>query len=214
MAEENDILKAMKECFSNLEGPDKIKELTMKAFDQDIDELSLMKAMKEGLDEVGRKYDNSEYFLSDLIMSGVMATELTDLVQPRLRTSDAKPVGKMVIGTVKGDIHDIGKNLVTNILSTQGFEVIDIGVDVTPEKFLESIEQHKPDILAMSCLLTAGMVELSNTIQLIKEKKPEVKTIIGGRPLTQEFAAEIGADAYGKNAFEAVDIAKSFVGER
>lgn len=214
MTEETDILDAIKDCFSNLEGPDKIKELILKAFDLNVDESKLINSMKDGLDEVGKKYDNSEYFLSDLVMSGVMANELTDLVKPRLQANESKPIGKVIIGTVKGDIHDIGKNLVINILSTQGFEVIDVGVDIAPEKFLESVQEKKPDILAMSCLLTAGMVELSNTVKMINEKEPKVKTIIGGRPLTQDFADEIGADAYGKDAFEAVNIAKNFVGER
>jgi len=214
MTEETDILNAIKDCFSNFEGPNKLKELILNAFDLNVDEFKLVNTMKAGLDEIGKKYDNSEYFLSDLVMSGVMANELTDLVKPRLQANESKPIGKVIIGTVKSDIHDIGKNLFISIPSTQGFEVIDIGVDIAPGKFLESVQEKKPDILAMSFLLTAGMVELSITVMMINKKEPKVKTIIGGRPLTQEFADEIGADAYGKDAFEAVNIAKNFVGEK
>jgi 5-methyltetrahydrofolate--homocysteine methyltransferase len=212
MSNSPDILENIKECFIKLEGPDRIKELTMKALDSGVEASQLITAIKEGLDEVGQKYENSEYFLSDLVMSGVMASEVTNLVKPRLQSADSEPIGKVLLGTVKGDIHDIGKNLVNNMLTTQGFDVIDIGVDVSPEKFAENIKKHKPDILAMSCLLTAGMPEMSKTVQLSKKTSSEVKTMIGGRPITKEFANEIGADAYGRDAFESIDLARKMVG--
>ncbi|WP_455369717.1 cobalamin B12-binding domain-containing protein [[Eubacterium] cellulosolvens] len=211
MSNGSNILERIKECFIKLEGPDKIKELTMKALESGVEASQLITAIKEGLDEVGQKYENSEYFLSDLVMSGVMASEVTNLVKPRLQTADFESMGKVLLGTVKGDIHDIGKNLVNNMLTTQGFEVIDIGVDVSPEKFAENIKKHNPDILAMSCLLTAGMPEMSKTVQLSKKVNSEVKTMIGGRPITKEFADEIGADAYGRDAFEAIDLARKMV---
>ncbi len=213
MIEESDVLKAIRECFLNLEGPEKVKELTKKALDLNIEPLSLVNVIKDGLDGVGEKYENGEYFLSDLVMSGLMATELINIVRPLLKAADAKPLGKVVIGTVKGDIHDIGKNLVINMLTTQGFEVIDVGVDVAPEKFLENVAKLKPNIIAMSCLLTAGMEEMSRTVQLIRENLPEVKSMVGGRPITKEFADKIGADGYGKEAFEAIDVAKGLIGE-
>lgn len=206
------MLKAIKECFLSLEGPEKVKELTKKALDLSVESPSLVNVIKDGLDGVGEKYENGECFLSDLVMAGLMATELINIVRPLLRVADARPLGKVVIGTVKGDIHDIGKNLVINMLTTQGFEVIDIGVDVAPEKFLENVERSKPDILAMSCLLTTGMEEMSKTVQLIKENVPEVKSMVGGRPITKEFADKIGADGYGKEAFEAIDVAKRLIG--
>ena len=213
MTGKSNVLKAIRECFLNLEGPDKVKELAGKALDSNIEPLSLINIIKEGLDGVGEKYDSGEYFLSDLVMSGVMASELINLVKPRLKASDAKPVGRVVIGTVKGDIHDIGKNLVINMLTAQGFDVIDVGVDVAPEKFLESVEKFKPTILAMSCLLTTGMEEMSRTVQLLKENVPKVKAMVGGRPISKEFADGIGADGYGKEAFEAIDVAKRLVGD-
>ena len=212
MTDTSKILKDIKECFIKLEGPDKIKDLTAKALESGVEANQLITAIKEGLDEVGQKYENSEYFLSDLVMSGVMASEVTSLVKPKLQSTYSKSMGKVLLGTVKGDIHDIGKNLVNNMLTTQGFEVIDIGVDVSPEKFAENIQKHKPDILAMSCLLTAGMPEMSKTIQLSKEASSDVKTMIGGRPITKEFADEIGADAYGRDAFDAINLARKMVG--
>lgn len=214
MTDDSNILESIKECFIKLEGPDKIKELTIKALESGVEASQLITAIKEGLDEVGQKYENSEYFLSDLVMSGVMASEVTNLVKPKLQSADSKSRGKVLLGTVKGDIHDIGKNLVNNMLTTQGFEVIDIGVDVSPKKFAENIQKHKPDILAMSCLLTAGMPEMSETVKLSKKTNLEVKTMIGGRPITKEFADEIGADAYGKDAFEAIDLARKMVGSK
>lgn len=209
---ESEILKEIRNCFIDLLGVDKVKELVKKALDSAINPLEIINAMKDGLDEVGQRYESGRYFLSDLIMAGIMATELTNMLKPYLAKVDAKVKGKVVIGTVKGDIHDIGKNLVASMLSSQGFEVIDIGVDVPPEKFLDSVKQHKPDILAMSCLLTIGMPEMQKTVELIKQSGLGVKTMVGGRPITKEFANEIGADGYGRDAFEATSIAVKLVG--
>jgi len=207
------LLKEIKECFTNLLGVDKVRELAKRALDYNIEPKELINSMKEGLDEVGKKYERNECFLSDLIMSGIMATELISIIKPILEGSKFKPKAKIIIGTVKGDIHDIGKNIVASLLSSQGFEVIDIGVDVSPEKFLESVEKYKPDILAMSCLLTIGMEEMHKTVKLVKSKNLKVKTMVGGRPITQNFADEIGADGYGKDAFEAVNVANKLIGE-
>ncbi len=167
--------------------------------------------MKLGLDEVGGSYEDGEYFLSDLIHSGIMATKLTEIVKPLLSAS-AETSGKVLIGTVRGDIHDIGKNLVISMLTSQGFEVIDAGVDVTLEKFLESAEASKPDVLATSCLLTVGIPETEKVVKAIKKRGLEVKTLVGGRAVTPEFAREIGADGYAKDAIEAVKVARRLVG--
>ncbi|MEM4310810.1 MAG: cobalamin-dependent protein [Nitrososphaerales archaeon] len=210
----NQILDEIRECFTNLLGVDRIRELVKLALDSHVNPMDLIEAMKEGLEEVGKRYDEGSCFLSDLIMSGLMATELTNLVKPHLEVSNTKPKGKIVIGTVKGDIHDIGKNIVASMLSSQGFEVIDVGVDVSPESFLSYIQKYEPDILAMSCLLTIGMSEMQNTIRLVRGSNKKVKIMIGGRPITQEFSIEVGADGYGKDAFEAVRVAEKLVGEK
>jgi methylmalonyl-CoA mutase cobalamin-binding domain/chain len=144
-------------------------------------------------------------------MAGVMATEITNILRPHLGRSTEKPVGKVVIGTVRGDLHDIGKNIVIALLSSAGFSVVDLGVDVSCEKFMEAIEKERPDILAMSCLLTVGMDEMKKVIEELRRVglRGNVKVMVGGRPITSQFAEEIGADAYGSNAIEAVRMAKS-----
>jgi len=210
---EMEILEEIKSCFAELLGVSNVKKLAKKALDMNIQIDKIIDAMKRGLDEAGRKYEVGEYFLSDLIMGGLMATEFTNMVKPYLTPAEAKPEGKVVIGTVKGDIHDIGKNLVTAMLSSQNFEVIDIGVDVPPERFAESVKQYKPDIVAMSCLLTIGMPEIQKTIELIRRNNLKVEIMIGGRPITREFADELGVK-YGRDAFEAVKVARMLVESR
>jgi 5-methyltetrahydrofolate--homocysteine methyltransferase len=196
-------LEDLEKCFTDLQGVEKINTLTERAVNEKIPMTKLLEAMKKGLDYVGERYEKGEYFLSDIIMAGVMATELTNKIKPHFTPADSKPKGKIVIGTVEGDIHDIGKNLVITMLSTHGYEVIDIGVDIPSEKFIESIEKYKPKILAMSCLLTVGMPAIEKTINLIKEKEMNVKILIGGRPITQEYADKLGV-YYAKEAFQTV----------
>jgi len=206
-------LRRIRECFVDLHGVDSLTELAKRALESGIAPLEIATAMKDALDEIGTKYDEGQYFLSDLIMSGIMATELMNILKPRLRVGNTRPQGRVVIGTVKGDIHDIGKSLTASMLSSQGFEVTDLGVDVAPEKFLESLNKREPNIIAMSCLLTIGMPEMQKTVELVKRSGQRVKVMIGGRPITQEFADEIGADAYGRDAFEAVRLARKLVGD-
>ncbi|MGC8850500.1 MAG: cobalamin B12-binding domain-containing protein, partial [Candidatus Bathyarchaeia archaeon] len=152
------------------------------------------------------RYDRGEYFLSDLIMAGIMATEFVNALKPHLPTSNAGSKGRIVIGTVEGDIHDIGKNLVSTMLSVNGFEVIDVGVDVPPEKFVDVVERLNPDILAMSCLLTIGLPAIRSTVELIRRRGLDVKIMVGGRPITEDFAGELGV-GYGRDAIQAVKIA-------
>ena len=210
MSNSPDILENIKECFIKLEGPDRIKELTMKALDSGVEASQLITAIKEGLDEVGQKYENSEYFLSDLVMSGVMASEVTNLVKPRLQSADSEPIGKVLLGTVKGDIHDIGKSLVASMLSMAGFEVIDLGVDVSPDKFVEAVKEHTPEIIGLSALLTTTLPIQRETIRALEENnlRGQVKVIIGGSPVTEDWVREIGADGYGEDAIEAVKVVK------
>lgn len=169
----------------------------------------IIQSMREGLSTAGRKYEEGEYFLSELIMSGIMAQELSKMVRPYLQSSRDQVLGKVVIGTVKGDLHDIGKNLVSIMLSSVGFEVIDLGVDVSKEKFIEAVEKENPNIVGMSCLLTIAMDEMKETLDGLAEAglRKKVRVLVGGRPITLDFAREIGADGYGSDAIEAVDAA-------
>jgi len=169
----------------------------------------IIQSMREGLSTAGRKYEEGEYFLSELIMSGIMAQELSKMLRPHLQSSSNQVLGKVVIGTVKGDLHDIGKNLVSIMLSSAGFEVIDLGVDVSREKFIEAVEKENPNIVGMSCLLTIAMDEMKETLDGLAEAglRKKVRVLVGGRPITLDFAREIGADGYGSDAIEAVDAA-------
>jgi len=166
-----------------------------------------------GMDIVGKKFEASEYFLSELIVAGEVAKEVTQLLQPHLKGKELKKLGKVVIGTVRGDLHDIGKNIVAMMLETAGFEIVDLGSDVTAEKFVEEVRNQKPDIVGMSALLTVTMTEMANVIEHLKKSglRDKVKVIVGGAPLTEDYARKIGADAFGKDAVQGVEICKSWV---
>lgn len=208
-----EILDEIEDCFANLSGVEKAKEMAERVVESRVAFDEVFEAMKRGLDVVGDKYDRGEYFLSDLIMAGIMATEFVNTIKPHLSSSMAGAKGRVVIGTVEGDIHDIGKNLVSTLLSVNGFEVVDVGVDVPPEKFVESVKRYKPDILAMSCLLTVGLSAIRRTIKRLKDSGLKVKVMIGGRPITEEFADGLGV-SYGRDAVQAVKVALELASER
>lgn len=174
----------------------------------------ILKGISGAMEEVGKKFEASEYFLSELIVAGEIGKEITQMLQPYLKDTEIKKAGKVVIGTVKGDLHDIGKNIFGMMLEAAGFEVIDLGNDVPPEAFVEAVGKHKPDIVGMSALLTVTMVEMENVMNALKKAglKNKVKVIIGGAPITEEYAKKIGADAYGKDAVVGVEICKRWVG--
>ncbi|MEM2921499.1 MAG: corrinoid protein [Candidatus Bathyarchaeia archaeon] len=153
--------------------------------------------LREGLKEIGVKYESGEYFLSELLISGETAKAALSVLTPHFAKSHQKH-GKIVIGTVEGDIHDIGKNIVSTILLSSGFEVYDMGVDVKPSTFITKIKETGADILALSALLTSTMMNMRTVIDELKRMglKEKVKVIVGGQPLTEGFAREIGADAY------------------
>jgi 5-methyltetrahydrofolate--homocysteine methyltransferase len=167
-----------------------------------------------GMQRVGEKFRAAEIYIPEVLMAARAMHAGLDLLKPKLARTGAKPAGKILIGTVKGDLHDIGKNLVAMMLEGVGFQVIDMGVDVPPGKFEEALKAHKPDILGLSSLLTTTMLEMKNTVQLLRERGAldDVKTIVGGAPVTQEFADEIGADAYGKDAVSGAEKAKELLG--
>lgn len=163
----------------------------------------------EGLNEVGRRYENGEYFLAELIAAGELMKTAIQTMKPYITEKNVQlRKARMIIGTVEGDIHDIGKNLVATIVATLGLEIIDLGVDVPAEKFVDAVKQYRPKILGMSALLTTTMPRMRDVIKLLKETglRDVVKVIIGGRPVTQEFATEIGADAYAEDAFKAREV--------
>jgi corrinoid protein of di/trimethylamine methyltransferase len=169
--------------------------------------------MAPAMDEVGRRFESGEYFVPELLLSARAMKSAMELIRPLLAARGAEPVGRVVIGTVKGDLHDIGKNLVAAMLEGGGFEVIDLGVNVTPEKFMAAVREKNANIVAMSALLTTTMTSMKITIEAFAAAgmRNQVKMLVGGAPLTKEYAEEIGADGFGASAVEAVALAREAV---
>lgn len=195
---------------------DKLVETTNKALEQGRSPQELLDAITTALREVGDKFEKGEFFLAELVTAGEAAkTVISEYLKPLLKGkgSQSKPIGRIAIGTVAGDIHDIGKGIVASMLFTAGFEVTDLGVDVPTEKFAETVRNDKPDIVAMSALLTTTLPMQRETIETLKKSqlRDKVKVIVGGSPVTTEWAQEIGADGYAEDAVGAVKLAKKIL---
>jgi len=188
--------------------------VTKEALDEGCDPMDLItKSMVPAMDEVGRRFECEEYFVPELLLSARAMKGALELLRPLLAASGAQPAGRVVIGTVKGDLHDIGKNLVASMLEGGGYEVIDLGADVAPERFVEAVQEKRASIVALSALLTVTMPSMRRTIEAFEkaELREGVKVMVGGAPVTPQFAREIGADGYGENATAAVALARQFV---
>ena len=169
--------------------------------------------MTKAMEEVGRRFENQEAFVPELLLAGRAMKGALEVLKPHLSGDSSTHLGKVVIGTVKGDLHDIGKNLVASMLEGCGFEVINIGIDISSEKFIQAVKEHKADILCMSALLTTTMSYMEEVIKALKASgiRDEVKVMIGGAPVSESFARQIGADGYSDNANAAVCLAKSLI---
>jgi len=211
----SNIIEKIKEAIINIQN-DLALEYTKEAINAGVNPQEIISnSIVKGLEIVGEKFEKGEYFLSELIAAGEISKQIISILNPILKASGvpAKKLGKVVIGTVRGDIHDIGKNIVAMLLETAGFEVIDLGADVAPEKFVDAVIRNEANIVALSALLTVTMPEMRIVIEELKKAnvRDRVKIIVGGAPLTKEYAEEIGADGYGENAFEGVKICKLWV---
>jgi 5-methyltetrahydrofolate--homocysteine methyltransferase len=166
-----------------------------------------------GMNEVGVRFKAGDMFVPEVLMSADAMQASLEILQPELVASGAKLIGKIVMGTVKGDLHDIGKNLVGMMCEGSGFHVIDLGFNVDPEVFVEAIKEHQPDIIGMSALLTTTMRAMAQTVKAIEEAglRDQVKIMVGGAPVDAPFAERIGADGYGSNGPAGSDLAKEFV---
>lgn len=173
----------------------------------------LIKGLIGSMSIVGERFRDGDMFLPEVLASADAMHKGLDIVTPLLADSDQKGLGKVVIGTVEGDIHDIGKRIVGFLLQGNGFEVIDLGVDIKGEAFIQAVKEHKPDILGMSALLTTTMTNMGKVIDLLKEGglRERVKVIVGGAPVNEEFAKSIGADGYAPEAGSAVELVKKLV---
>jgi 5-methyltetrahydrofolate--homocysteine methyltransferase len=190
------------------------RELTQQALNAGIDpQVLVQEQMIPAMDEVGRRYEANEYFVPELLISARAMKASLELIRPLLTAQGAEPAGRVAIGTVKGDLHDIGKNLVAAMLEGAGFEVIDLGVDVSPDKFIAAVNEKNAGLVAMSALLTTTMNSMKTTVEAIKAAgvRDKVKIMIGGAPVTQKYADEIGADGYSTNANSAVALARKLV---
>ena len=174
--------------------------------------------LKDGLiaamGEVGRLFEENEYFVPEMLVAARAMQNGLALLKPHLAAGGVISAGKVIIGTVKGDLHDIGKNLVAMMLEGAGFEVVDLGTDVTPEKFVKAVIEHKPQVIGMSALLTTTMPSMGATVKALQEAglRDRVKVMIGGAPVTDAFAKQIGADGYSADASSAVRLAKALIG--
>jgi 5-methyltetrahydrofolate--homocysteine methyltransferase len=170
----------------------------------------LNNALLAGMDEVGRDFKSGVLFVPEVMFAARAMKAGMAVLQPLLAESDIASSGKCVVGTVKGDLHDIGKNLVTMMLDGAGFEAIDLGIDLEPDTFVEAVREHQPDVVGMSALLTTTMTHMKSTIDALEEAglRDSVKIMIGGAPVTADFAEQIGADAYAPDAATAVELAR------
>ena len=175
----------------------------------------IAETMIPAMDEVGKLFQEEEYFVPELMLAGRAMKAAMEPLRPLLAASGAKPSGVVLIGTVQGDLHDIGKNLVGSMLEGSGFKVVDLGTNVTPRKFVDAIRQHEPQILCLSALLTVTMLAMKTTIEAIEAAglRQKIKVLIGGAPVNARFAHDIGADGYGVTATDAVALARGLVGQ-
>jgi 5-methyltetrahydrofolate--homocysteine methyltransferase len=199
-----------------LEGDaEKAPKLIQKALDEGSSPKEILEnALLVGMQEVGVRFRAGDMFVPEVLMSAEAMQSAMVVLRPQLVASGVKLIGKVLLGTVKGDLHDIGKNLVGMMCEGAGFEVIDIGFNVDPEKFVDAITRHQPQVVGMSAMLTTTMRAMGHTIKAIEEAglRDTVKIMVGGAPVDAEFAKRIGADGYGSNAPAGSELAKKFVG--
>jgi len=195
---EKEVIELLKEKLANKEDP-----------------LTILEEIKEAMKGIGKKFENKEYFLPDLIMSGEILSQIFEILSPKLKETNVseKKKGKVLLGTVAGDIHDIGKDVVKFMLDANGFDVLDLGVDVSADKFVERMKEYKPNVLALSGFLTLAFDAMKETIQKIKNEglRDYVKIMIGGGTVDERIVEYVGADAYGESAVDAVNLAKKWI---
>jgi 5-methyltetrahydrofolate--homocysteine methyltransferase len=197
------------------QGEDKlVAQLVQEAVDAELPASQILSdALIAGMDEVGRDFKAGELFVPEVLIAARAMHAGMNVLRPLLSESDAAGAGVYVIGTVKGDLHDIGKNLVRMMLEGAGFRTVDLGTDVEAQAFVEAVREHQPDLLGMSALLTTTMTQMKATVEALEEAglRDSVKIMIGGAPVTAAFAKSIGADAYAPDAATAVDVARELV---
>ena len=188
--------------------------VTQQALDEGVEPMKVITdAMVPAMDEAGRRFEAEEYFVPELLLAARAMKAAMVLIRPLLVASGAKSAGRVAVGTVKGDLHDIGKNLVASMLEGGGFEVIDLGADVSPEKFIAAVKEQGAQVVCLSALLTVTMPAMKTIIEALKNAgvRDSVKVLVGGAPVTSQYASEIGADGYGENANTAVALTRKLL---
>lgn len=209
-----DILDEIRSTVANLSGSARLHELVNTALSQSIPVSDIVeKGLRAGLQDVGSKYEAGEYFLAELLFAASILDEAMQIIKPRLSAQAMHRSGKILLGTVRGDMHDIGKNIFRMMANVAGFEVQDLNVDVDPEIFVQQSKQTKPDILGLSCLLTTALPEIKVVIDMLDQAKIRsyLKILLGGNAVTKGFAQEVGADAAALDAVEGVDLSRGLV---
>ena len=198
-----------------MKGQPGVKELVQAAVDEGVDVGQILnEGLIAGMAVVGEKFKKNEFYVPEVLIAARTMHAGMEILQPLLAGTGVKPIGKIAIGTVKGDLHDIGKNLVSMMLKGAGFQVNDLGIDIPPERFVKAAEEEGAQVLAMSALLTTTMPSMKTVIEALEKAglKNKIKTMIGGAPVTQSYADEIGADGYAPDASTAVDKARELLG--
>ncbi len=214
MSREQEILDELYEHVLDGQAPPAV-ELTQEGLALGMGPMVLLfDAMIPALEEVGRLFEIGDYFVPEMLIAARAMSGSMDILKPLIAAAGAKPVGTFVMGTVKGDIHDIGKNLCNIMLEGAGFQVIDIGVNVPPEKFVEAIQEHQPQAVGMSAFLTTTMPMFKTTIEAISEAglRDQVKILVGGAPVNQEYCDTVGADGFAQDASSTVRLTKKLIG--
>ena len=211
----SDTLKRMAEMLYQGNAPT-VADLTQKALEEGLAPGQILdEGLVAGMGRIGNDFREGVLFVPEVLIAARAMQSGLGILRPLLAEADVPMAGKAVLGTVKGDLHDIGKNLVSMMLQGGGFEVVDLGADTSTQKFVEAVKAEKPDLVGMSALLTTTMLDMKRTLQALEEAglRDSVKVMVGGAPLTQDFADEIGADGYAPDGPSAVDLARSLVGE-
>lgn len=211
------VLDDIKESLVGLD-MDKVLDLVKRAVDEGYRPVDIVNSLADGMKIIGEGYERGELFLSEIIMASEIFKEAMNILEPLVLKEEGvlKPIGRVVVGTVEGDLHDIGKNLFTMFLKSMGFDVIDLGVDVSVENFVDAVKQYRPDIVGMSALLTTTVVNMEKVIKALEEAglRSYVKVIVGGAAVSKEYAIEIGADAGGIDAYEGALICRKWMEEK
>jgi len=206
-------VNALVEAITDMREEDAVRTAT-EMLDKGTSPLEVLDSCREAMGIIGQRFEAGDCFVPELILAGEMLRQISDVVKPKLtQMADVKKIGRVVIGTVEGDIHDIGKDIVTFMLDVNGFDVKDLGVDVPAAKFVETVKEFKPQVVGLSGFLTLAYDPMKNTVQALKDAglRDKVKVMIGGGQIDEQIRQYTGADAYGKDAMAAVSLAKSWV---